>query len=108
MCDSGIVLYYARHSFAIPVDELHKVQITQLTTHNCTLSVDGKDAEYFPLDKLDIVQNYCTQAVKEFVLPSTTKRKSTLADMMDASEEDGEDEEDDEFKGAVEAGNESD
>ena len=110
LCDCGIALYYKKNSFAFKVEDLKTIQIVEMTTHHCTIAVNGKNAEYFPLDMVDLVQNYCAQAGKELTMPNAGKKEKRVLDelMEDASDDDGEDDEDteDEFKGP--AGDESD
>ncbi len=102
LCDQGIVLYYKNNSFARTVEDLKIVKVTELTTHNCTLSIDGKDCEYYPLDKIELVQNYCKQSGKQFVVPQPQiHEKRVLPKLMEDAENDtAEDsEEDEDFEG---------
>eukprot|EP00835_Amoeboradix_gromovi_P002373 NODE_133_length_18153_cov_0.298050.p9 type:complete len:220 gc:universal NODE_133_length_18153_cov_0.298050:7211-7870(+) len=105
LCDSGVVLHYAKNSFGFALKDIKTVQIIDLTTHNCTVAVNDKNVDYFPLDKVDLIQSYCEQAGKEFILPrSKVHANRVLQDLMDSESED----EDEDFKGGAGAAEEQD
>jgi len=113
LCDSGIALYYAKHSFAIDLKNLKDIRISTLSTHNCTIAVNGKEAEYFPLEAIENLQEYCEGIEKPLILPQMKKKKNIVDKLMedaqseDHEEEDDDDDSEDEFKGAA-GGNDSD
>eukprot|EP00834_Sanchytrium_tribonematis_P000272 NODE_5_length_72347_cov_1.339331.p40 type:complete len:235 gc:universal NODE_5_length_72347_cov_1.339331:54227-53523(-) len=104
LCDQGVALYYAKQSFAIKLENLKKIEIGDMTSHNCTLEVDGKPVSYFPNEKVDIVRAYCQQTNKSFSIPKHGYHQkrvlhTLMEDGSDAEDDDNEESADEEFKG---------